>query len=84
MSAQRTTPPSPGVPPVHTASTGGAPPVPHAVADTGFVTRQELLELAQRVQQLSKIQLQVLTQLSQLLAVQSDSTATLPNDEVVR
>ncbi|WP_406158950.1 acyltransferase domain-containing protein [Streptomyces sp. NBC_01005] len=58
-----------------------------AVADTGFVTRQELQELALRVQQLSQIQLQMLTQLSQisdLLALRSDATAALPNDEVVR
>ncbi|GAA1316573.1 hypothetical protein GCM10009647_045660 [Streptomyces sanglieri] len=70
-----------------------APPVPHAVvadttvADTGFVTRQELQELALRVQQLSQIQLQMLTQLSQisdLLALRSNATAALPNDEVVR
>ncbi|WLQ41133.1 type I polyketide synthase [Streptomyces laculatispora] len=82
--AQSTAPPSPGVPPVPTASTGGAPPVPHAAADAGFVTRQELLELGQRVQQLSQIQLQMLTQLSQLLALQSNSAAALPDDEVVR
>ncbi|MEL5956204.1 hypothetical protein AADR41_15775, partial [Streptomyces sp. CLV115] len=60
-------------------------PVPHdAVADAGPVTRQELRELALRVQQLSQIQLQMLTQLSQLLALQSNSAAVLPNDEVVR
>ncbi|MFJ2795502.1 type I polyketide synthase [Streptomyces sp. NPDC087290] len=73
---QRTTPPSPGT-----------PPVPSAVADAGPVTRQELLELAERVQQLSQIQLQMLTQLSQiseLLAPRNDATAALPNGEVVR
>ncbi|GAA2405910.1 hypothetical protein GCM10010433_00410 [Streptomyces pulveraceus] len=73
---QRTTPSSPGT-----------PPVPSTVADAGPVTRQELLELAERVQQLSRIQLQMLTQLSQiseLLAPRSDATAALPSGEVVR
>ncbi|MCX5162453.1 acyltransferase domain-containing protein [Streptomyces sp. NBC_00264] len=89
-------PPAPAPAPTRPAS-DSAPPVPHAVphaavadtavADTGFVTRQELRELAQRVQQLSQIQLQMLTQLSRisdLLAPRSDATAALTDDEVVR
>ncbi|MFD0294873.1 type I polyketide synthase [Streptomyces sp. NPDC127118] len=93
--------PAPAPAPTRPAS-DSAPPVPHAVphavvphavvadtavADTGFVTRQELRELAQRVQQLSQIQLQMLTQLSRisdLLAPRSNETAALTDDEVVR
>lgn len=91
-------PPAPAPAPAPTRpASDSAPPVPHAVphavvadtvvADTGFVTRQELRELAQRVQQLSQIQLQMLTQLSRisdLLAPRSDATAALTDDEVVR
>ncbi|MEV5200862.1 beta-ketoacyl synthase N-terminal-like domain-containing protein [Streptomyces sp. NPDC053720] len=64
-----------------------AGPVTRQEPDGGPVTRQELRELALRVQQLSQIQLQMLTQISQLselLALRSNSAATLPNDEVVR
>ncbi|MGW1202649.1 type I polyketide synthase [Streptomyces cyaneofuscatus] len=53
--------------------------------DTGFVTRQEYMELAKRVQELSRIQLQMLTQLSQLLALQTDAPAApTADDQVVR
>ncbi|MEW1693225.1 type I polyketide synthase [Streptomyces sp. NPDC091265] len=61
-----------------------APAPTPAGADAGFVTRQELTELSQRVQQLSQIQLQMLTQLSQLLALQTGAVAVPPNDGVVR
>ncbi|MFD3412283.1 type I polyketide synthase [Streptomyces cyaneofuscatus] len=53
--------------------------------DTGFVTRQEYMELAKRVQELSRIQLQMLTQLSELLALQTDAPAApSADDRVVR
>ncbi|MEV1087749.1 type I polyketide synthase [Streptomyces microflavus] len=62
---------------------GPAPDLPPQ--DTGFVTRQEYMELAERVQELSRIQLQMLTQLSQLLALQTGAPAApTADDRVVR
>lgn len=59
------------------------PPVTAPVSEPGspaapapaYATRQELEDLAQKVQQLSRIQLQMMSQLSQLLALQT-ATAT--------
>ncbi|WP_062213649.1 type I polyketide synthase [Streptomyces sp. NBRC 109706] len=52
--------------------------------DAALATRQELRELALRVQQMSQIQVQMMTQLSQLLALQNSSTAARADDGVAR
>ncbi|MFE6663203.1 type I polyketide synthase [Streptomyces sp. NPDC057697] len=73
-------------PPIPAPPSPAVPPGPAAATDAGPVTRQELLELAQRVQQLSRIQLQMLTQLSQISELLADrnGAAALPHDEVAR
>ncbi|MFD6656459.1 type I polyketide synthase [Streptomyces parvus] len=52
--------------------------------DSAFITRREYQELAGRVEQLSRIQLQMLTQLSQLLTLQAGATVSAPAREGVR
>ncbi|MFJ4961718.1 type I polyketide synthase [Streptomyces sp. NPDC088729] len=52
--------------------------------DSAFITRKEYQELAGRVEQLSRIQLQMLTQLSQLLTLQAAATTPAPEREGVR
>ncbi|SCF68788.1 Phosphopantetheine attachment site [Streptomyces sp. Cmuel-A718b] len=52
--------------------------------DSAFITRKEYQELAGRVEQLSRIQLQMLTQLSQLLTLQAGATVSAPAREGVR
>ncbi|UED87913.1 type I polyketide synthase [Streptomyces profundus] len=79
-------PPAPPVPPAPAAV--DAVDAVHAVdaADAAegaaLVTRQELRELALRVQQMSQIQVQMMTQLSQLLALQN-TAANAGQDEGV-
>ncbi|OSC65040.1 hypothetical protein B5180_31395, partial [Streptomyces sp. BF-3] len=61
----------------------GAESAPDA-DDSAFITRREYQELAGRVEQLSRIQLQMLTQLSQLLTLQAGATVSAPAREGVR
>ncbi|MFI7237496.1 type I polyketide synthase [Streptomyces cyaneofuscatus] len=77
--------PAPARPSVPAPQRPAGPDPALSPQDTGFVTRQEYLEMAKRVQELSRIQLQMLTQLSQLLSLQTDATtAPLADDRVVR
>jgi acyl transferase domain-containing protein len=69
-------PPTPVVPAVSSADPfRSADPVsapdPVAASAPAYATRQELEDLAQKIQQLSRIQLQMMSQLSQLLALQT-------------
>ncbi|MEV6121672.1 beta-ketoacyl synthase N-terminal-like domain-containing protein [Streptomyces sp. NPDC052077] len=69
-------------PPVPAAP--AAPALPATDASEPCATRAELRELALRVQQLSQIQLQLMTQLTQLLALQGAATADRPHDGAAR
>ncbi|MYT92222.1 acyltransferase domain-containing protein [Streptomyces sp. SID8359] len=79
-SAPTATPASVTAQPSHPAAVPNAVPAPvsgsvNGPQDNGFVTRQEFLELSRRVHQLSQIQLQMLSQLSQLLTLQANTAA---------
>ncbi|WEH38920.1 beta-ketoacyl synthase N-terminal-like domain-containing protein [Streptomyces sp. AM 2-1-1] len=87
---QRSVPPT-LAPPALEAPTAVRPPSPAGVDPSssvappaGFVTRQELDELARQVRQMSQIQLQLMTQLSQLLAAQNASAVERLDGEAVR
>ncbi|MFJ8096568.1 type I polyketide synthase [Streptomyces griseofuscus] len=70
--------------PVTAATAAAARPVAQGVvpapAAGDFVTRGELEELARRVAQLSQIQLQMMSQLSQLLALQAAAVTGRPTE----
>ncbi|MEU1087676.1 type I polyketide synthase [Streptomyces sp. NPDC005576] len=87
------TPPPASPAPAATAAPTAVRPVPSpGGADTsgavappaGYVTRAELDELTRQVRQMSQIQLQLMTQLSQLLAVQNASAVDRLDGEAVR
>jgi hypothetical protein len=49
-----------------------------------YATRQELEDLADKIQQMSRIQLQMMSQLSQLLALQTASVTDRLNGKVAK
>ncbi|MEU9849771.1 beta-ketoacyl synthase N-terminal-like domain-containing protein [Streptomyces sp. NPDC047985] len=59
-------------------------PAPAPADASGYATRQELEELAQRLHQISQIQLQMMSQLSQLLSLQTASAALRLNGEAAQ
>ncbi|MEU8548006.1 beta-ketoacyl synthase N-terminal-like domain-containing protein [Streptomyces roseoverticillatus] len=60
-----------------------APPAVPAPA-SGYATRRELEDLAHKLQQISQIQLQMMSQLSQLLSLQTTAAAVRLNGTVAR
>ncbi|WP_128436460.1 type I polyketide synthase [Streptomyces cyaneus] len=62
-----------------------APPVVPPPAPTPeYATREELEDLAEKIQQMSRIQLQMMSQLSQLLALQTASVSDRLNGKVAK
>ncbi|MFF8786054.1 type I polyketide synthase [Streptomyces sp. NPDC015125] len=69
--------------PVATHSLSAPEPTPVATAP-GYATRQELEDLAQKLHQISQIQLQMMSQISQLLALQTASATLGFNGKVAK
>ncbi|MFF9809698.1 type I polyketide synthase [Streptomyces coeruleorubidus] len=70
------TPPAPAAPPAPAPADGA--PAPQ------YATREELADLADKIQQMSRIQLQMMSQLSQLLALQTASVTDRLNGTVAK
>jgi hypothetical protein len=57
---------------------------PAAAPAPEYATREELEDLAHKIQQMSRIQLQMMSQLSQLLALQTASVTDRLNGRVAK
>ncbi|MFH9985751.1 type I polyketide synthase [Streptomyces luteogriseus] len=75
--------PAPAPEPVPPASTPEAAPA-GAPSAPEYATREELEDLADKIQQMSRIQLQMMSQLSQLLALQTASVTERLNGKVAK
>lgn len=80
VAAPAPTPPPAPVPAPAPAMTAPATPAP----GPEYATREELEDLARKLQQISQIQLQMMSQLSQLLALQTASVTERLNGKVAK
>ncbi|MFH8662957.1 type I polyketide synthase [Streptomyces afghaniensis] len=82
---ERPAAPEPAAPQPPTATEPGPVVAPAAGAPAPeYATRQELEDLADKIQQMSRIQLQMMSQLSQLLALQTASVTDRLNGKVAK
>jgi hypothetical protein len=77
---------TPAPAPAQTPAPRPVPPAPVSVPTSApeYATREELEDLAHKIQQMSRIQLQMMSQLSQLLALQTAAVTDRLNGKVAQ